>query len=280
MKRVTGDTFQIRVPLPYGTGNLVSPMLRGRIDAAKTATEASLEHTAGADQLRARRKLAQLFRTSPLAEDDLLFNLGLWARSGLLVKFLVMADLYKRFMHIPGILCEFGVWYGQNLVLLENLRAIYEWSNKQRRIIGFDTFEGYKDGKFAGTGMYSTGLNYQAYLTELLKAHQRANVYGHIPGDHELVAGDVTKTAPAYFKRHPEAIVAFAYFDMGPEKPTLAAMKAIKPHLVSGSVILLDELTWHETPGEAIALKKLFRRSEYRLEKCALYPSKAIVTIQ
>ena len=46
---------------------------------------------------------------------------------------------------------EFGVRWGQNLVTLSNLRGIYEPFNYSRKIIGFDTFEGFpsvheKDG--------------------------------------------------------------------------------------------------------------------------------------
>jgi hypothetical protein len=74
--------------------------------------------------------------------------------------------------------------------------------------------------------------------------------------------------------------VAFAYFDMGLYNPTKAALSAIKPHLVSGSIILLDELTWSEAPGEAIAFKEVFGRHDVRIEKCALYPSKTIVIIR
>lgn len=244
------------------------------------STEKSLEHTAGADQLRARQQLARLFKGTPLAGEDLLFNLGMYVRSGLLVKFLVMAELYKRFLDVPGILVEFGTWWGQNLVLLENLRAIYEPFNKQRRIVGFDTFEGYREGKFAKTGLYSTGRKYQRYLAQLLRCHQEMNVYGHQPGSHELVEGDVETTSVAYFAGHPEVTVAFAYFDIGPLNPSMAAMRAIKPHLVPGSVLLLDEFTLADTPGEAIAFKKVFGQSGYRLERCALYPSKAIVVIQ
>ena len=62
-------------------------------------------------------------------------------------------------------------------------------------------------------------------------------------------------------------------------RPTIAALKAIQPHLVPGSVILFDELTWAGAPGEAIAFKEAFRDTRYRIEKCQLYPSKSIVTV-
>jgi len=240
-----------------------------------TATHSLLEHTATDAQLAAREKLMDLYCSSPLPIEDRLFNLGLYARSGVLVKFLVMADLYKRFLSVPGILVEFGTWFGQNLVLLENLRAILEPFNKQRRIVGFDTFTGY-EGK---QNFYATGKEYKDYLARLLKTHQRMNVYGHQDVDHELVEGDVTHTAPDYFTKRPEAIVAFAYFDIGLYEPTYWAMEAIKPHLVPGSILLLDQLTWDQAQGEAVAFKEVFGQTGYKIEKCALYPSKAIVTI-
>jgi len=217
----------------------------------------------------------------------MLFNLGMYTRSSLLVKFIVMHQLYERIKSIPGVLMEFGTWWGQNLVLLENLRAIHEPFNKQRMIVGFDTFSGYtkasekdKDSKVWVEHSYSTAKNYKAYLTGLLEAHEGSNVLGHVRGIHRLVEGDVEKTAPQYFKDFPETIVALAYFDMGLYKPTKAALTAVKPHLVPGSVILLDELTWTESPGEAIAFKETFDRDQYTIEKCQLYPSKTIVTIR
>lgn len=233
-----------------------------------------------------RERLKALFRDSPLEADELMFNLGLYVRSSLLVKFLVMDDLYRRIISVPGALFEFGTWRGQNLVLLENLRAIHEPFNKQRQIVAFDTFTGYpEDAGMAEAalkehGGYNSGSDYPRYLAELLEVHEGNNAFGHLRGNHKLVPGDVTHTAPKYFADHPETLVAFAFFDMGPYEPTVAALRAIKPHLVPGSVLLFDELTWAGAPGEAIAFKEVFRDIPYRIEKCALYPSKSIVTVK
>ncbi len=255
--------------------------------AAQQIAAFNTETTASKAQLGHREELEKLFRSSPLPFEDLLFNLGMYTRSSLLVKFIVMHQLYERIVSIPGALVEFGTWWGQNLVLLENLRAIHEPFNKQRVILGFDTFAGYtkasekdKDSEVWVEHSYSTGKGYKDYLATLLEVHEGSNVLGHLKGNHKLVEGDVEKTAPNYFKNHPETIVAMAYFDMGLYKPTRAAMVAIRPHLVSGSVILLDELTWKESPGEALAFKEVFERGEYTIEKCKLYPSKSIITIR
>lgn len=246
-----------------------------------------IETTASTEQQSYRRRLVEMFESSPLPTDEKLFNIGMYTRSSILVKFLLINDVYQRVKDIPGQFLEFGTWWGQNLILLENLRAIHEPFNKQRIIVGFDTFSGYtalsekdKPSEVWAENSYSTGVSYVNYLRELLEVHEGSNILGQVRGVHRLIVGDVEKTAPQYFVDHPQTIVAFAYFDMGLYKPTKAALSAIKPHLVSGSIILLDELTWAESPGEAIAFKEVFGRDEIRIEKCALYPSKTIVTIR
>ncbi len=246
------------------------------------------ETSADQTQLSARENLEQLFTTTPLPLSDLLFNLGLFTRSSLLVKYIVMHEVYQRFVNLPGLIIEFGTWWGQNLVLLENLRAIHEPFNKQRYIIGFDTFTGYTSPSAAKDSAsmawqeqsYTTGQSYKATLEKILKTHEQCNVLGHVHGMHQLIAGDVTSTAPAFFAKNPQSLVAFAYFDIGLYEPTKAAMLAIKPHLMPGSILLLDELTWADTPGEALAFKEVFQDTRYLIEKCKYYPSKSIVTIQ
>lgn len=247
----------------------------------------ALETTASRAQVDNRQHLQEIFLSSPLPPEDLLFNLGLYTRSSLLVKYLVLYELYRKLLSVPGVIMEFGTWWGQNLVLLENLRAILEPFNKQRKIIGFDTFSGYPSpsgwdgaGEFWKEGSYSTSAGYQEYLEDLIRTHEGINVLGHVTGVHELVEGDVRRTVPGYLQSHPETIVAFAYFDLGLYEPTLETLKAIKAHLVPGSIILFDELTWPEAPGEAIAFREIFKPSEYSIEKVMLYPSKAVITIR
>lgn len=246
----------------------------------------SIESTADQSQFDAREELNKLYEQAPFSQADKMFNLGMFVRSSLLVKFLVMSDLYQRIVNVPGKLVEFGTWWGQNLVLLENLRAIHEPFNKQRTIVGFDTFSGYTKPSDVDLKSdvwvehsYSTGEEYKDYLQSLLGTHEKCNVLGHIHGNHQLVEGDVSQTAPAYFKDNPESIVALAYFDLGLYEPTKAAMEAVKDHLVKGSILLLDELTWAESPGEAIAFKEVFADMDIKLESCKLYPSKTIATV-
>ncbi len=117
--------------------------------------------------------------------------------------------------------------------MLENLRAIHEPFNKQRIIVGFDTFAGYD----------------REYLANLLAAHEGSNALGHVRGNHRLVDGDAEVTVPRYFKDHPETIVAMALFDIGVYRPTKAALETVVPALVPGSVLVFDELTGRALPA-------------------------------
>lgn len=254
---------------------------------AQERTCSKAETNASGNQLDFREKLKTFFESSPLPIDSLMTHFGLFTRGSALVKYLVLNDLYQRILNLPGQIMEFGTQWGQNMVLFENLRAIYEPFNKTRSIIGFDTFKGYsniseKDKPGSAVfeeGLYATQHDYKKFLEELLAIHEGNNVLGHIRGMHKIVEGDVVETVPAYFKNYPETVVALAYFDMGLYKPTKIALEAIKPHLIPGSVILLDEFTWSEAPGEAIAFKEVFSRDRYKIEKSQYTPMRAIITI-
>lgn len=238
-------------------------------------------------QFSSRSKLMQMYENTPMDDEELMSCFGLYTRASVLVKYLVINDLYKRILNIPGVVVEFGTRFGQNMILFENLRAIYEPFNKTRQIIGFDTFDGYQgftendtQNEIFNQGQYKAGSNYKEHLIELLKTHEQNNVLGHINGIHDVVEGDVSKTAKAYFDKRKELTVSLAYFDMGLYQPTKDALLAIKDRLVKGSVILLDEFTWQASPGEAIAFREVFPDiASYKIEKSEFTPMRAIITI-
>ncbi len=245
------------------------------------------ESYASKSQLDARSELEGFFKNSPLPDDELLMSLGLYIRGSVLVKTLALEEVYKRILGIPGCIMEFGTRWGQNIVLFENFRAIFEPFNKTRKIIGFDTFEGYEghstkdsESDIFTANTYQTTQGYENYLRALITSHEKNNILGHVNGNHEVIKGNASVTVANYLSEREETLIALAYFDMGLYEPTKQALLAIKPHLMPGSVILLDELTWAESPGEAIAFKEVFDMSEYTIEKSTLTPMRSIVTIK
>src|SRR5262249_55960023 len=161
----------------------------------------------------------------------------------------------------------------------------YEPYNHTRKVIGFDTFTGYpsirpEDGNadLARPGTYATAQDYDAYLAELLDYHQQENVMGHIK-KYEIVKGDVTQTIDDYLARHPETVIALAYFDLQLYEPTKKCLEAIRPHLTRGSVVALDELNCEEFPGETRALKEAWGLDRYRLTRSRFLPDRTYLTI-
>ena len=45
-------------------------------------------------------------------DPDVLVNLTMFMRSGSVAKMLFLDEVYRRIVHLPGIIMEFGVWLG------------------------------------------------------------------------------------------------------------------------------------------------------------------------
>ena len=103
----------------------------------------NIETKATKEQILHWNKLYQLFEKNLIPKQELFSNFGLFMKTSALVKILFLNEIYEHISTIPGDIIEFGVWRGQNMITFENLRAIYEPFNKNRHIIGFDTFTGY-----------------------------------------------------------------------------------------------------------------------------------------
>jgi hypothetical protein len=206
-------------------------------------------------------------------------------RSSALTKILYINELYQKILDIPGVIMEFGTWWGQNIILFENLRAIYEPFNYDRRVIGFDTFEGYANisdkDVLSGTikdGGYTVSDNYEDYLMELIDYHERENVL-YFERKHQLIKGDVTETIKPFLAKEPYTIIALAYFDLALYEPTKKCLEQIRPHLVKGSIVVMDELNDPKFPGETIALKETWGLDRYSIHKSKFMPGRSYIVI-
>jgi len=213
-------------------------------------------------------------------------NLALYMRSGALARLLFINEIYQKIVDLPGAVLEFGVWWGQNLVLFENMRAVYEPYNHARRIIGFDTFSGYQGISGADTrsstiseGVYGVPEGYEAYLAELMEFHRQENVIPHIR-KFELVKGDATRTSVEYFDEHPEALVALAFFDMALYEPTKKCLEAIRPRLMPGSIIAFDELNNRDYPGETQAALEVLNLRDFTVQRSRFLPDRTYLTLR
>lgn len=234
-----------------------------------------IKSIASSVELENRNKLNHLFKNCPIPENERLTNSGLFVKRQDLTKQLFFNDLYSKIVGVHGVIMEFGVRWGQNLVTLNNLRGIHEPFNYSRKIIGFDTFSGFanvdeKDGnhEIIKQGAFSVTDGYENYLEEVLEYHEKECPVSHIKKN-LLVKGDAVEMLEKYLKEHPETIIAFAYFDFDVYEPTKKCLELIKPYLTKGSIIGFDELNDPQFPGETVAL-----RESLGLNKVAIKRSK------
>jgi hypothetical protein len=220
------------------------------------------------DEIARRHVLLGLFRESPIPDPEVLSNLALFFNKTETARLLYLHEIYRKILNVHGVIMEFGVRWGQNLALFEAFRGIHEPFNRNRKIIGFDTFEGFpyvseKDGN-ASPGGYSVTPNYEKYLETLLTTREREGTLAHIKR-FELVKGDASVTVKEYLERHPETIISLAYFDLDIYPPTKAVLEEIRPYLTRGSIVALDELGIETFPGETVALREVFGLDKVRL---------------
>jgi hypothetical protein len=245
-----------------------------------------IANRSSSDELEIRTRLLDLYKRSPIPEEEQPFHLGLFLNRQTMARILWMHEIYCKIISVPGVIMEFGVRWGQNLALFESFRGIYEPYNYTRKIIGFDTFSGFagvsaEDGKapIARDGSFSVTGGYEHYLADLLDYHEKESPVSHIR-KYELVKGDAAQTIEQYLDKHPETIVALAYFNMDIYQPTVKALEALKKVVTKGSVIGFDELNCPHFPGETRALQDAFGLDKYRLVRHPHNPYPAYLIIE
>ncbi|MBX3394425.1 MAG: crotonobetainyl-CoA--carnitine CoA-transferase [Phycisphaerae bacterium] len=239
-----------------------------------------------AQEIERRRAFIEQFRACPIPEQELLVNLGLFINRQSMSRMLYIHDLFRRIVPVHGVIMEFGVRWGQNLALFSSFRGIYEPYNFNRKIIGFDTFAGFpavaeEDGRSEQVriGGFGVTADYKEYLHSLLQYHESESPLPHIR-KFELVEGDATKTLPVYLERHPETIVALAYFDFDLYDPTRACLELIRERVPRGGIIAFDELNCREFPGETRAVMDVFGIHRCRLERTSHNPTPGFMVIE
>jgi hypothetical protein len=233
--------------------------------------------SASVQEIDNRNRAAQAFRNCPIPDNEVLANSSIFLKRQELTKILFFDDLYKN--HVlghHGVLLELGVRWGRNMVLWNNLRGIYEPFNHHRKIIGFDTFEGFpsvdaKDGnhEIVKAGGLNVTKGFETYLGDLLAYHESECPLSHIPKN-SIIKGDAVVELKKYLEAHPETTLAMVWFDFDIYQPTRDCLELLKPYISKGTVLGFDELCDPTFPGETVALREVFglnsveiRRNKY-----------------
>lgn len=207
--------------------------------------------------------LCDAFTDSALSVAQRLQTFPRHVRRQDIARFLAKHELFRRALPVNGSIVECGVFAGGGLFGWHHFSAIYEPYNHTRRIIGFDTFDGFpsvdsKDLSEGGSqhshlGAFRTSRSIQEELGNLAAIHDSNRPLGHI-SKIELVQGDACETIPRYVAEHPSLLVSLLYIDFDLYAPTKAALSALLPRVPRGGVVAFDELNCPEFAGETSAL--------------------------
>lgn len=182
---------------------------------------------------------------------------------------LTRIHLFEKILSVQGAIVECGVHRANSLFLYYHLSSILEPFNFNRKIIGFDTFEGFRslsgndDSRLSEADF--SGTDYDA-LKEWAVLQDRNRAVPHIEKI-DLVKGDATKTIPKYVSDNPHLIIALLYLDFDIYSPTDVAIKHLLPLVPKGGIVGLDEVNSKKWQGETIALKENIAIGDIRLEK-------------
>ena len=194
-------------------------------------------------------------------------NFEKYVRRQAMSRFLARYELFKMQMGIKGCVVECGVHHGGGLMAWAKLSAALEPYALDRRVFGFDTFEGFpsvaeKDlsqvaNDQTKVGGLATSYDVHAELTELI-AEFDGNRFLNQLEKVFLVKGDAMKTIPAFAEEHPYVLVSLLFLDFDLYEPTRVALEHFLPRMPKGAILAFDELNNPWWPGETRAALEKF----------------------
>jgi hypothetical protein len=225
-----------------------------------------------------RRKLLKGVSSEEVADAPFVYSTRQNVTSAL-----TRIDLFRKILDVQGSIIECGVHKGSNLFLFNHLSSILEPYHFNRKIIGFDTFEGFRslDANQDDNNLLESDFSDTNYdlLHQFAELEGKNRAVSHIHKI-ELVKGDATKTIPKYVDKNPHLIIAMLYLDFDIYKPTKIALEYLLPLVPKGGVVGLDEINCKKWFGETVALKETVAIGSISLKKFYYSPWESYFVVE
>lgn len=226
-----------------------------------------------------------VFDQSPCPTDKKLANFSKYVRRQTISRFLAHYEIYKRIVNVKGSVVECGVHHGGGLMTWAKLSSTLEPYNYHRKIIGFDTFDGFPEVAAVDqrrpevqAGMFREDYDTLSELGDCIKEYDENRFINHIQKI-ELVKGDANETIPRYVADNKHLIVSLLYLDFDIYQPTATALKTLLPRMPKGAIIAFDEAANMNWPGETVALLENFDINRYKLECFEFEPNISFIQL-
>lgn len=241
------------------------------------------------NELQYQEKMGKFFMEASGSIFEKLSNFTRFVSRQDLALFLYKYELYKKILDIHGSILEFGVYRGGGSFTFAQMSAILEPYNYQRRIVGFDTFEGFpsisKNDMLADPGLnpkkgdFFTSEDFYEELKENIKLFDLNRFLNHVEKI-SFVKGDINDTLPAFLQENKQLVVSLAYFDLDIYQPTKKTLELIVPRIPKGGILAFDELNNPLWPGETQAVMETIGINNIRLQKCTFEPCRSYCVIE
>lgn len=239
--------------------------------------------TQSASDYTFREMLERYYAESPGSNTEKLENFAKYVPRQNLARFLARYEIFKQIQDVQGSIVECGVLFGGGLMSFAQLSAILEPYNFQRRIIGFDTFEGFPDISAEDTqglserkslhlkkGGFSAPCAYED-LMQSIAIFDRNRFLNHFPKVH-VVKGDFAQTSADFLRDYPHLVVSCLYLDFDIYAPTKIALERFYPRMPKGSILVFDELNEEAFPGETAAVMEMLSLNQLRVRRFEFEP--------
>jgi hypothetical protein len=232
------------------------------------------------------QRLNQFFAESEGTNVDKLRAFTKFVPVAELGRFIAKYEIFRRVLTVQGSIVECGVFTGGGLMTWGILSAILEPLNHLRKVIGFDSFEGFtqispEDRGAPNAHAVVGGLKVDA-IEEIREAVRLFDLYrplGHIPKV-ELVPGDALQTIGQYLEANPHLVVSLLYLDFDVYEPTKRALELLRPRMPRGAVLAFDELNMRQWPGETRAVADAIGIGALRIERFPFQPQISFAVLE
>lgn len=188
------------------------------------------------------------------------------ARRQWLKRFLAHNELFKQVLEIPGDIAELGVFRGLGLMTWANFLESYCIGDRTKVVYGFDNWSGFnelskQDGEESKeSNKFKGGFSPEEYFDELQDAIRIFDCDRFIPWKEriKLIEGDIEETVPKFVDENPGVRFSLIHFDCDLYLPTKTALEFFWPILSKGGIMIFDEYSIHDWPGETRAVDEFF----------------------
>lgn len=221
-----------------------------------------------------QKKISQLFKKYKISSEEALYNFPIYARRQDLKRFVSHLEIFKKILKVPGDIIEFGVFRGTSLMTFANLLETYSIGSRTKRVFGFDNWKGFqsfdkKDGvsikKLAKKLKNYSPEKYFNELQDAIKIFDSDRFVGWKKRV-TLIEGPVETTLKKFLKKNPGIRFSLVHFDMDLYKPTKIALNLIWDRVCKGGMILFDEYSIENYPGETKAVDEFLKNKREKLE--------------